>query len=46
MRYRAAFSSVQTYLASEEKANELLEFMKKKRKVETKVTLKRGYLMN
>ena len=33
------------FLGSEEKAKELLDFMKKKRKVETKITLKRGYLM-
>lgn len=33
------------FLKSEEKAKELLEFMKNKRKVETKITLKRGYLM-
>jgi len=34
------------FLGSEEKAKELLEFMKNKRKVETKITLKRGYLMD
>ena len=34
------------FLKSEEKAKELLEFMKNKRKVETKITLKRGYLMD
>jgi hypothetical protein len=34
------------FLGSEEKAKELLEFMKKKRKVESKITLKRGYLMD
>lgn len=33
------------FLNSEEKAKELIEFMKNKRKVETKITLKRGYLM-
>ena len=33
------------FLSSEDKAKELLDFMKKKRKVETKITLKRGYLM-
>ena len=33
------------FLGSEERAKELLEFMKNKRKVETKITLKRGYLM-
>lgn len=33
------------FLGSEDKARELLEFMKNKRKVETKITLKRGYLM-
>jgi hypothetical protein len=33
------------FLGSEDKARELLEFMKIKRKVETKITLKRGYLM-
>ena len=33
------------FLGSEERARELLEFMKNKRKVETKITLKRGYLM-
>ena len=33
------------FLGSEEKAKELLNFMKNKRKVETKITLKRGYLM-
>lgn len=33
------------FLKSEDKARELLEFMKNKRKVETKITLKRGYLM-
>jgi len=30
------------FLGSEEKANELIQFMKKKRKVEDKITLKRG----
>lgn len=30
------------FLGSEEKANELIQFMKKKRKVEEKITLKRG----
>ena len=34
------------FLGSEDQATKLIEFMKKKRKVETKVTLKRGYLMN
>ena len=34
------------FLGSEDKAKELIEFMKKKRKVDTKVTLKRGYLMD
>ena len=29
-----------------EKAKELIDFMKKKRKVESKITLKRGYLMD
>ena len=33
------------FLGSEDKARELLKFMKNKRKVETKITLKRGYLM-
>jgi len=33
------------FLGSEERAKELLDFMKNKRKVETKITLKRGYLM-
>jgi hypothetical protein len=33
------------FLGSEEKANELLEFMKKKRKVESKIMIKRSYLM-
>jgi len=33
------------FLGSEEKAKELINFMKTKRKVETKITLKRGYLM-
>ena len=33
------------FLGSEDRARELLEFMKNKRKVETRVTLKRGYLM-
>ena len=34
------------FLGSEEKAKELIDFMKKKRKVETKITLKRGYIMD
>tara|TARA_Y100000996_G_C22400107_1_gene592775 strand:- start:53 stop:409 length:357 start_codon:yes stop_codon:yes gene_type:complete len=34
------------FLDSEEKAKELIEFMKKKRKVQSKITLKRGYLMD
>tara|TARA_B100001094_G_C18161195_1_gene789461 strand:- start:251 stop:598 length:348 start_codon:yes stop_codon:yes gene_type:complete len=33
------------FLGSEEKANELFEFMKKKRKVEEKITLKRGIMV-
>ena len=34
------------FLGSEEKADELIEFMKKERKVESKITLKRSYLMD
>ena len=34
------------FLGSEEKAAELVEFMKKERKVESKITLKRSYLMD
>lgn len=34
------------FLDSEEKAKELLEFMKKKRKIENKIVLKRNYLMD
>ena len=34
------------FLGSEEKANELIQFMKQKRKVEEKITLKRSYLMD
>jgi len=34
------------FLDSEEQATKLIEFMKKKRKVEEKTTLKRGYLMD
>tara|TARA_B110000027_G_C15812774_1_gene166435 strand:+ start:11 stop:370 length:360 start_codon:yes stop_codon:yes gene_type:complete len=33
------------FLGSEEKAKELIDFMKTKRKVESKITLKRGYIM-
>ena len=33
------------FLGSGDRARELLEFMKNKRKVETRVTIKRGYLM-
>ena len=33
------------FLGSEEKANELIQFMKQKRKVEEKITLKRGYIL-
>ena len=33
------------FLGSEDRGRELIEFMKNKRKVETKITLKRGYLM-
>ena len=34
------------FLGSEDKSKELIEFMKNKRKVESKITLKRGYLMD
>tara|TARA_Y100000389_G_C16993694_1_gene286158 strand:- start:5 stop:361 length:357 start_codon:yes stop_codon:yes gene_type:complete len=34
------------FLDSEEQATKLIEFMKKKRKVESKISLKRGYLMD
>ena len=34
------------FLGTEDQAKDLIEFMKKKRKVETKITLKRGYLMD
>ena len=33
------------FLGSEEKAKELIDFMKNKRKVESKMSLKRGYIM-
>ena len=34
------------FLGSEEKAKELIEFMKKKRKVENRIILKRNYLID
>ncbi|MBU79090.1 MAG: hypothetical protein CMD29_03065 [Flavobacteriales bacterium] len=34
------------FLGSEDKASELIEFMKKERKMESKLTLKRSYLMD
>ena len=40
--YKECFTE---FLGSEEKANELFEFMKKKRKVEEKITLKRGIMV-
>tara|TARA_B100000575_G_scaffold257174_1_gene227936 strand:+ start:1841 stop:2188 length:348 start_codon:yes stop_codon:yes gene_type:complete len=40
--YKECFTE---FLGSEEKANELFEFMKKKRKVEEKMTLKRGIMV-
>ena len=40
--YKECFTE---FLGSEEKANELFEFMKKKRKVEEKISLKRGIMV-
>ena len=40
--YKECFTE---FLGSEEKANELIQFMKQKRKVDEKLAIKRGYIM-